>query len=244
MADETKLLECPFCSHPVISDTGKCPGCRHRLLPAYFDKVYCPSCGGHGYLEGGKCSFCAEKITVPEFEIGKYIEIPKRRRYKLITEREEALYQQMKKEHFEKFPIDKIDELKKNVLLGKKKYLGIFALIIINFIVFAILSMLGAVFKQEAASSATLSPKFFMSISMWFFLKAFFFVCILIFSIKKPIYSHLVGIIMLAVFFIFETVTLSEINIAYFISQILSFILLIYGAKLSILYEDYQIHYM
>jgi predicted RNA-binding Zn-ribbon protein involved in translation (DUF1610 family) len=244
MDSKTDYLNCPFCSHLVLSKNGKCPGCRHRLEPLYFGKIYCPHCGTHDILENSKCRSCGKKIVIPEFETGKYIEIPKRRRYKLISEREEALYQNMKNEHTQKISASDIEVLKRRAISGRKNYMVIFYLVIINFAVFALLSSMFGIFKQEALSVNQSEVKFFIPVVAWFFIKAAIYTVILIFSLKKPIYSCLIGIVSLAVFFIFESVSFPVLNKGYLVSQIISFLLLIYSAKLSITYEDYLTRYV
>mgnify|MGYP001545778690 CR=1 FL=1 len=238
-----KLDYCPFCNHIIFSRKSKCPNCRKKLEEIYFQEIYCPHCKQLSHLDSGNCDKCGEKIIIPDFEYGKYIEIPKMRRINLVTEKEEEFYQQLKFEHFGKNSEEKYLYLKQRTKKDRRKFLSIILLSGMIYIIFVVLSLFTDIFIGKANPTTLAFKKFFISIWLWFTIKSVLVLGLYFLIQKKPLFSYIITLTIIIISFLFESLTFPGFPAVYIISQVITLILLSFGMKLTLNYEDFLTHF-
>jgi len=251
-------LRCPFCDHPILSKKQICGNCRKKIDPLYFNDITCYKCGEVAKISKGLCSKCGNRINVFEIEVGKYIEIPKRRRLNLVSEREEKTYQKMKFELLGAGAEEEIEIYKQSSVKSRKIYLRY---LLVSMVLYWIVGLIYAsikiintgspafeVFKKNITPS-----KFIISLSLFLIIKAIIFTAIFFISKKRPIYSYLASLIMAVFFLVFEfvfeafslpdTPSLYYVTIVIISSDIFVFLLTAIGIKFALNFEDYSSHF-
>ncbi len=246
MQVDKKIDHCPFCGNIIMRRRGKCPNCRKMIEELFFEPIYCPHCNQKSQIVKGQCSLCSGKINIPEFEYGKYIEIPKKRRLNLVSDREEKIYEKLKLLHFGKDSSETDRLIETQGQRNKKWYKTILVVSLCVQAVFIILALVTKIFvSSEPMPAYQLEPKeFFMPIFLWIIGKTVFYAGFYVFSFKKPIYAYFLTIMFLLLTFLFEILTFPATPLLYSLSGVFSLLLLIYGVKIALEYEDYINHFI
>ncbi len=238
-----KIDLCPFCGHIIMSRNSKCPSCRKKLEEIFFQKLHCPHCKNQAYLENGGCSKCGEKINIPDFEYGKYIEITKKRRINLVTEKEEEFYQKLKFDHFGRRSGEKFNYLMDRTSKDRKLFMIFLNSAPAVYLFFVILALFTNIFQADVDPKTLSQKSFFMPVWIWFVIKTVVFSGLYFLARKKPVYAYLTAFVIITMTFLFESLTFPVFPAIYIISQIIVFLVLIYGVKLTLNYEDFLTHF-